>query len=537
MASRELYSSMAKRTKKPTFGQFAGDYGRLYGDNLLSLVGAGDVIDDDDYKTDVGKKASQIMNPIYQTMGTVAATALGGPMAGSAMGALQQGVGNGVSSLNNNQVGPSNFRFGGPKLTKFEGNTHENGGIPLAGDEVENGETMMPMGNQEDFIFSNQLFVHKPNKKGVLKPTKQTFADRSKRIESKYKLRPNDPYGNKSKELQLKALATEQESLKQLLNPVPQGNEMAMGGKRYWDGGLKGLYPEYLNPQAPTTTPMSELYAGMIPGRLPNTGNSQTPVPLLEEGYVDDIPSNILNSAFQIGAKINPSAGKFKTESLGLVQKSGTDIPQQGDQSNFLPTALGYAAQAATNIPAMFMKPETKNFSRVKFGKMNLAEQRNEARRTRNLGLATARGIGAQSGDVGQTMNYLSGTTAGLNSAYGNQFNQSLLQEKEANLQSNMREQLANSEIERYEEQINTQEADAIRNLKMQALMNMGTSAAMAGKDYLGMQEQDAMIDAMDTGNFTYDSKGNRRRKKLGTDGSWDGKSYWSFGGKRRRVK
>jgi len=70
-----------------------------------------------------------------------------------------------------------------------------------------------------------------------------------------------------------------------------------------------------------------------------------------------------------------------------------------------------------------------------------------------------------------------------------------------------MREQLANSEIERYEEGINTAEKDAIRNLKMQGLMNMGTSAAMAGKDAMVGQQTDAQLIAMMTANPDFDFK------------------------------
>jgi len=155
----------------------------------------------------------------------------------------------------------------------------------------------------------------------------------------------------------------------------------------------------------------------------------------------------------------------------------------------------------------MFMKPDEAKFSRVKFQDTNLAESRNEARRSRNLGLATSRGIAAQSGDTGQAMNYLSGTTAAMNSQYGNLFNQSLMQEKEMNAQTNMREQLANSEIERYEEGINTAEKDSIRNLKLQSISNMGTSAAMAGKDYMISQGADAQIDALRVSNPDYTYK------------------------------
>ena len=470
MASTELYSSIAKPKKKYTFGQKLGDVGKLYADTMLSTLGASDVISDDAYKGEWAEKASGILSPIAGVAGQVALAAATGGTGNAALSAAKA-------------VGPEIFPNGG--LRTFEGNTHEQGGIKLGNDEVEDSETMVNLSPDSDYIFSDRIIV--PD-------TKQSFAAKSKRISKKYSLRPNDPYGKKSEELELKRLANEQELVKSKSKSLTtNANHMAMGGKRYVNGGPFEFVPKVVDPLFQSNVSGIEDYKfGEEFNKLYN--------PSLIESKVIPLTSSseIGVNEFDYGSSTEPS------------------------KSNFLIPALGYAAQAATNIPALLTKPETINSARVKFGKLNLAEQRNEARRSRNLALATAKGIGAN--DTGQMMNYLSGSTAALNSAYGNQFNQSLLAEQEANLETNMREQLANSEIERYDEQINAQERDAARSLRMNALQNIGTIAAMTGKDYLSMQQTDDYLSALSVANPDYGLRGRTPYRKR------------AYGGTRKRA-
>jgi len=394
---------------------------------------------------------------------------------------LQNQFGDQYSKLGTMNAGPQYMADGG-MLTRFKGNSHENGGIPLGKDNVENNETMFSMDNQSDFIFSDRILYPK---------SKESFATKSKRIESKYKLRPNDPYGKKSQERELNRLATEQEVLKSTIKPkdTTVANHMAYGGDIYANGGEWNppTYEEYLIQQGQNTATEFD-----------------KPQSFLSTDYRQD---NGVLPITKMTAKGMPTASTLNTLE-GINNPAKQEEPVAGAyKSNFLPTALGYAAQAASNLPAMFMKPDLATFSRVKFQPTSLAEARNEARRSRNLGLATAKGIGANSNDIGQVMNYLSGTTAALNSQYGSLFNQSLMGEANANSELNMREQLANSEVERYQEGINTAEEDAIRNLKMQGAMNMGTAAAMAGKDYMVSQGADAQINALMASNPDYTYK------------------------------
>ena len=370
----------------------------------------------------------------------------------------------GEPSLFNRQVGPRYMAKGG--LRTLEGNTHEQGGIKLGQDEAEGGETMFNLDNQSDFIFSDRIKVPY---------SKQTFAQKSKRISSKYKLRPNDPYGKKSEEMELNNLAALQEGVK--------GNDIEDDGM-FWGGGIFNK------------SNIDAINSGISYMNYPDFNSAQPPT----QGMYND------NSVFKMTPldvkKVDPTAGKIKSEKMELATYPDKSKNFEPSKSNFTLPALGYIAQVLTNIPALTTKPDKINSSRVKFGKLSLAEKRNEARRARNLALAVARGVG--SNDIGQMMNYLSGTTAALNTAYGNQFNESLLQEQQSNLETNMREQLANSEIERYDEQINAQERDAARALRMNALQNIGTIAAMTGKDYLAMQQNDNYIAALAAANSDY---------------------------------
>lgn len=483
MASRELYSSIGKPKKKYTFGQKLGDVGKLYADTMLSTLGASDVISDDAYKGEWAEKASGILSPIAGVAGQIGLAAATGGAGNAALSAAKA-------------VGPAIFAKGG--LRTFEGNSHEEGGIPLGQDEVEGNETMVPMDSQSDFIFSDRLYPIKSiSPKGKITFSKKSFAQLSKQINKPLELRPNDPYSKKTVDMKLGKLAEEQELLKQ----VNQANEFAMGGKRYFGGGGFDFKPKMFDPLwRPDSSGIDNYTFGKEFNDIYN--------PLLIDSKVAPLTSIAPESDY------GPPEFDYGEEEEKIPYKS-----------NFLPAALGYAAQAATNLPAFFMKPDTVNLPRVKFDDISLAEQRNEARRSRNLGLASARGIGGN--DTGQMMNYLSGTTAGMNSVYGNQFNQSLMQEKQINAETNMREQLANSQIGMQEEQINTAEKDAIRNLKMQALSNIGTSAAMAGKGYIDMQQGDAQINAYGKANPYYAANNEGVYRKEG--------SRFDGGGKRKK--
>lgn len=483
MASTELITSIAKpkRKRNSSFGNTLLDPLRLIADNTLAVVGAQDVIKDEDYATNLGAGVSNFLAPVNKLAGQAGAMILGGSAGASTMNTIQDSLGN----LSGKKVGTETFAEGG-LLTQYNGLPHTQGGIPLGQNaEVEDKETSFSIGDS-DYIFSDQILV--PGKK-------YSFASRSKKIASKYKDRPNDKYAKDSQQMEFSKLARSQENVKQtavLNGPTGRGQRtlLAKGG---------------------TNPPLFD-YSSLL-------ANYDDPIPTILDKEIPMVatPSTTITPMKSLGTP---------TSKLPLMEKrdGAEGVVDEGYKSNFLPTALGYTGQMASNIYALTQKPDRANFSRVKFKPTSLAEARNEARRTRNLSLATAKGVGAN--DAGQIINYLSGTMANLNSQYGNQFNQSLLQEKAINSELNTKEQLANSEIERYEEQINTAEKDAIRNLKMEALSNIGTVTAMAGKDYLLSQQADAQINQLGKiyGDYGLDKNLNIFRKRYRLGGKKGGK-------------
>ena len=88
----------------------------------------------------------------------------------------------------NNMPTSSVYAYGGD-ITQYQGNTHQQGGIPIGNNrEVEDGETK-GIGDSKDYIFSNKIMFDKS----------KSYADKSKQIEKKYKLRENDSYADIAK--------------------------------------------------------------------------------------------------------------------------------------------------------------------------------------------------------------------------------------------------------------------------------------------------------------------------------------------------
>lgn len=107
--------------------------------------------------------------------------------------------------MNNN---PNQF---GNQMSVFQGNKHEQGGIPLAGAEVEGGEVKW-----NDYIFSDRLETEKGS----------TFASIAKRIKNKYKGRENDKLANDSMEIELTKLMKANESARLMKEEMNQASHL-----------------------------------------------------------------------------------------------------------------------------------------------------------------------------------------------------------------------------------------------------------------------------------------------------------------------
>jgi hypothetical protein len=166
-ATRQMASGGFKKGLK-NVGVFAAD-------NALSIFGANTVMDKHYTNDSKLEKASRITNGIYSFAGTAAATAIGGPAAGMAMGAVQKGVGTATANSSIEEVANTydaqsqkamrRMATGGQKSTimnglkelgntkEFKGPSHAQGGIKIGNKtEVEGGEV-----EWNNFIFTNRF--------------------------------------------------------------------------------------------------------------------------------------------------------------------------------------------------------------------------------------------------------------------------------------------------------------------------------------------------------------------------------------------
>lgn len=106
-------------------------------------------------------------------------------------------------AMGGNLYNSRNYYAEGGQLTEFEGQLHEDGGIPLgdSNNEVEGGETA-----SKQYVYSDQIKLPWNKKK--------TFAEESKRISAKYKGRESDVLAQKSMEIELNKLREMQEAAK-----------------------------------------------------------------------------------------------------------------------------------------------------------------------------------------------------------------------------------------------------------------------------------------------------------------------------------
>lgn len=225
------------------------DAGLVMADRTLGTFGATNVIDDSMYKTKLGKglnKVGDIVNPL---VGQAMATAIGGPTAGIAMGAGQQGISSATGSnpeqlaqeelekeqnkaLKYNQAvnsfnsqynqGPTNiptFRNGG--IINYNGQSHNgpDGGIPID----DNGNPSIQSGNQPTGLTEDKEVAWKlPDGNTFIFSDSLGYAPIAKKIYSKYskrlgkKMEKTDAISMKGLTQEFNDLAAEQEISKKM---------------------------------------------------------------------------------------------------------------------------------------------------------------------------------------------------------------------------------------------------------------------------------------------------------------------------------
>jgi hypothetical protein len=242
----------------------AGAYGVLEGTLDTVTMGATDKLTDAGYKglQKLGGSGNTRQQDMIRGFGNIGGAVVGAVVnPASTKTAISQGIkglGQGVGNINENTQGIGNAISGLSSLTGLmpsgggatgeqtmaklaqgfqfkqgglmhinEGGTHEQnalGGVPIGPNAlVEQGETI-----NNDFVFSDRL---KP------KGSKKTYAQLSKSVDTKYRLRPDDKLSKEAKQMDLDRLAMQQETQKDEMSTKYMQKAMACGGKIMSNGG------------------------------------------------------------------------------------------------------------------------------------------------------------------------------------------------------------------------------------------------------------------------------------------------------------
>jgi hypothetical protein len=256
----------------------AGAYGVLEGTLDTVSMGMTDKLTDAGYKglQKLGGSGNTRQQDMIRGFGNVGGAVVGAVVnPGSTMTAVNQGIkglGQGVGNINENTQGIGNAISGLSSLTGLipsgggnigsngeqeianmaakmnyaqgglmhinEGGTHEQnalGGVPIGPNAlVEQGETI-----NNDFVFSDRL---KP------KGSKKTYAQLSKSVDTKYRLRPDDKLSKEAKQMDLDRLAMQQEAQKDEMSTKYMQKAMACGGKiKGFGGQIMGPISQSMN--------------------------------------------------------------------------------------------------------------------------------------------------------------------------------------------------------------------------------------------------------------------------------------------------
>ncbi len=199
------------------------------------------------------------------------------------------------------------------------GGTHEenpHGGIPLGQNAlVEEGET-----RHQNYIYSDRIKL--PWNK------KRTFAEESKRINNKYKDRPDDAIANKSKELELSKLKDAQELMKQQM--VQKANTMMKdaGMHQMPDGSM--MANNQMGIGGTLMKPLGEAVGDLSPEKQQQFGNVVNGIMNVAKfipgvGQITSPIQNMINSQLPQNNLQMAYGGKIKYDGGGTFTISNED--------------------------------------------------------------------------------------------------------------------------------------------------------------------------------------------------------------------
>ncbi len=383
----------------------------------------------------------------------------------------------------------NNVYANGGMLNEYNGEKHENGGIPMGPNaEVEGGETSMKMGmgGEQDstYIYSDRLKVPGKN---------HTFAEASKRIDNKYNRRTNDKLSNESKRRELNKLMESQEQERAGLVNSAYETIAAYGGPihRYTDGGIRKPGDNWNNPPIDnsgieTGRLAEEMWAA---GRNPRAMRS---LPLEDNSYKS--PDKLANIP----------AYDFNEQPKGFNLGTGEQWA----------TGLGYGLQGASLLARQLQLSKAKlpNITPYTMQRqvLNAEPQLREADIQGGITRRNIRDLGASTSSGGAMQGYLASQAATTRSKADIM---SDLQNRQAMADMNIdqfnaaaRERAAGYEAQRRAAQ-QTEQA--------QLFADLGNLGAGITRDYLTGQTQEGILGTMETSDYGYKKvKGRNRATK-----------------------
>jgi hypothetical protein len=337
------------------------------------------------------------------------------------------------------------FEMGGD-LTHYQGNSHENGGIPVGQNaEVEGGET-----NHQGYIFSD-----------TLKLGKKTFAQLSKEIEKKHSKRPDDKISKSAKERELNNLMQIQEST----GMTNSSNKYKLGGRmKYRNAGflptLDGL-------------PINKEFLPTPDGKEPFTAVDNMEDPFeFQRNYA--INKNVDNMIDEMNTSKEPEP--YKMDQISPLWAIGSNL---GNLFN-----LGLAAGNKDVANLQRVKPNLVNTSSM--NRLAAKELRDNLSSTSNAIRNTATTAGS----------YLSNevtSRARGNNVLGEYLAKTGLANEQINNQVLNTTEGINANIQAQEQDLNQRNKDARRSVASNAISNIGNNIMDYGRDRASVNQTNAM--------------------------------------------
>jgi len=403
-------------------------------------------------------------------------------------------LGMAASPIVGNYAGPAKLATGGKTMKRnnktnlitYKGKTHEQGGIIRGSDELEGGETEMPIDEGTGYVFSKMLMFNK----------KTSFADKSKEIEATYANRPHDPLAQQSKKQALMNLARAQELLREKMGLLDVENGIENDSNMFFGGGKRFLRSQFAGFPKMSSKPIPKV----LDSPQTKIKTREVKPPTFNNNFKD---SNII---------LGEADGLFKKD--------------------MLPEQLGYAAQALSVLPMLNQKPSDIKYPRLTAEeiKVNKEPLVRSARERNALAKKLSKQYGTGAAGIFST---LASQNAG---DFANAYLQAETSEIAANASERARVNAANAEIGIREADAIAAEKDAVKSMKLQGFADLGSIAAASGRGQSQGMNEEMMMNILMGTNADYsptiedgDLVGFKRRAAYG------GKRYKCGGTKRRK--